>query len=51
MTVSRDTASADCGPATGSPDRVTVRQLYLLVPGAFSDQASWSRVIRNAPVC
>ena len=48
MTVSRDTASADSGPATGSPDRVILRQLYLLVPGAFSDQASWARVIRNA---
>src|SRR4029077_17960903 len=27
------------------PDRATARQLYLLVPGAFSEQASWARVI------
>jgi Transcription factor WhiB len=32
----------------GSPDRATARQLYLLVPGVFSEQASWARVIRNA---
>ncbi len=32
----------------GSPDRATVRQLYLLVPGAFSELASWARVTRNA---
>jgi hypothetical protein len=48
MTVSRITASVDSEPATRSPDRATVRQLYLLAPGAFSDQASWVRVIRNA---
>jgi hypothetical protein len=33
----------------GSPDRATARQLYLLVPGAFSEQATWARVISNAP--
>ena len=48
MTVSRIRAPVDSEPATHSPDRATVRQLYLLVPGAFSDQASWARVIRNA---
>jgi WhiB family redox-sensing transcriptional regulator len=50
MTVSRIRASVDSEPATRSPDRATVRQLklYLLVLGAFSDQASWSQVIRNA---
>jgi hypothetical protein len=32
----------------GSPDRAIVRQLYLLVPGAFSELASWARVTRNA---
>jgi WhiB family redox-sensing transcriptional regulator len=48
MTVSRITASVDSEPATGSPDRATVRQLYLLVTGAPADQVSWARVIRNA---
>ena len=48
MTVSRITAPVDSGPATRSPDRATVRPLYLLGPGAFSDQASWARVIRHA---
>ena len=48
MTVSRIRASVDSEPATRSPDRATARQLYLLVPGAFSDQASWARVVRNA---
>jgi hypothetical protein len=48
LTVSRITALVDSEPTTRSPDRATVRQLYLLVPGASSDQASWTRVIRNA---
>ena len=48
MTVSRITASVDSESATRSPARATVRQLFLLVTGAFSDQASWARVIRNA---
>ena len=48
MTVSRITASVDSQPVFGSPDRAIVRQLYLLVPGAFSELASWARVIRNA---
>ncbi len=48
MTVSRIAASVDSQPVMGSPDRATARQLYLLVPGAFSEQASWARVIRNA---
>jgi WhiB family transcriptional regulator, redox-sensing transcriptional regulator len=48
MTVPRIRASVDSEPASRSPDRATVRQLYLLVSGAFSDQVSWSRVIRNA---
>ena len=48
MTVSRTTASVDSQPVMGSPDRATVRQLYLLVSGAFSELASWARVTRNA---
>jgi hypothetical protein len=48
LTVSRITASVDSQPVIGSPDRATARQLCLLVPGAFSEQASWARVIRNA---
>jgi hypothetical protein len=38
----------DSQPVMGNPDRATARQLYLLVPGAFSEQAPWARVIRNA---
>jgi hypothetical protein len=48
MTVSRITASVDPQPAPRGPDRATVRHLHLLVRGAFTDQASWARVIRNA---
>jgi WhiB family transcriptional regulator, redox-sensing transcriptional regulator len=48
LTVSRTTASVDSQPVMGSPDRATARRLYLLVPGAFSEQDSWARVIRNA---
>jgi hypothetical protein len=48
MTVSRIRAPVDSGPATRSPDRATARHLYLLIPGASTDQASWARVIRNA---
>ena len=48
MTVSRITASVDSQPVFGSPDRAIGRQLYLLVPGAFSELASWARVTRNA---
>ena len=48
MTVSRITAPVDSEPVTSSPDRATVRQLYLLVTGALADQVSWARVIRNA---
>jgi hypothetical protein len=33
----------DSQPVIGSPDRATVRQLYLLVPGAFSELASRAR--------
>ena len=40
--------TADSQPVIGSPDRATVRQLHLVVPGAFSEQATWARVIRNA---
>jgi len=38
----------DSQPVFGSPDRAIVRQLYLPVPGAFSELASWARVTRNA---
>ena len=48
LTVPRITASVDSQPVFGSPDRAIVRQLYLLVPGAFSELASWARVTRNA---
>jgi hypothetical protein len=48
LTVSRITASVDSQPVIGSPDWATVRQLYLLVPGAFSKPASSARVTRNA---
>jgi len=48
LTVSRITASVDSQPVFGSPDRAIVRQLYLPVPGAFSELASWARVTRNA---
>jgi hypothetical protein len=48
MTVSRITASVDSESATRSLDRATVRELHLVVPGAFADQASWARVIRHA---
>jgi WhiB family redox-sensing transcriptional regulator len=48
MSFSRITASVDSEPATRNLDRAAVRELYLLVPGAFRDQASWARVIRHA---
>ena len=48
MTVSRITASVDSQTVIGSPDRATVRQLYLPVPGASSELASWAQVTRNA---
>jgi hypothetical protein len=48
LTVSRITASVDSQTVIGSPDRATVRQLYLPVPGASSELASWAQVTRNA---
>jgi hypothetical protein len=48
MSVWRITASADPESATRGLDRAAAREPYLLVPAAFSDQASWARVIGHA---
>jgi WhiB family redox-sensing transcriptional regulator len=48
MSVWRIMASVDSESATRGLDGAAVREPYLLVPVAFTDQASWARVIRHA---
>ena len=48
MTVSRTTASVDSEPPPRGLDSAALRELYLLISGAFADQGSWARVIRHA---